>query len=196
MKMKAFFMPSAGLVALLFCCSFNQVQAQELGTSVKYCEAVLPTIQNQLQADADATCTTQTSCVTCTDRASGIMLAATLVVQPKAASCKTATEIKPVRDVMSRGAVETRQPRFTVDIIQSPCFSTGTNLQVYSPGNDLTTREYSIIWEVDGQLKGRGLSLSCVVGKEAKVRVTYLPTNEAVTLSMKLSTAPTETKRN
>ena len=67
MKIKVFFKFSTALVALLFCCSINQIQAQDgamtTGKQVKICDAILPAIQKQLQADADATCTTQTTCV-------------------------------------------------------------------------------------------------------------------------------------
>lgn len=198
MKMKAFFMPLATLIAILICCNFNQVQAQDGGlsstptkTAVKYCDAVLPTIEKQLQANADATCTTQTTCVTCTDRASSISLAATLVVQPKKSDCGSATDIKTEADALSRGGGMADLPKFTIDIIQSPCFNGGTNLEVYSPGNDLSSREFSIMWEVDGQLIGNKLNVACAKGSTAKVRVTYLPTAQFATVSMKLNQTPT-----
>ncbi len=196
MKIKAFFMSSAALVAVLFCFSLTSVQAQSggaIGTStVKYCSDILPTIEKQLQADADATGTTQTACVRCKDKSTQIVIDATVVAQPKDAG---ATDIKTVTDNLSRGGMAI-EPKFTAQIIQSPCFRGGTNLEVSSPGNDLSTREWSIVWDVDGQALGSGLNLACATGKTAKVRVTYQPTGDFVTLEMKLNSGSTDSLRN
>ncbi|MCF8243525.1 MAG: hypothetical protein K9J46_00110 [Saprospiraceae bacterium] len=189
-------MSSAALVAVLFCFSLTSVQAQDVGaigtSKVKYCDAVLPAIEKQLQADADATGTTQITCVKCREKATQIVISATVVAQPKDAG---ATDIKEVTDNLSRGGAVV-EPRFTAQIIQSPCFRGGTNLEVGSPGNDLSTREWSIVWDVDGQALGSGLNLACASGKVAKVRVTYRPTGDFVTLEMKLNAEGTDSIRN
>jgi len=199
MKMKVVFSFSTVLVAILFCCNLNQVQAQSGSLSgsggtttsktpmVEYCDVRLPVIEKQLKDDANATCTTQSACVECMDRTSKLVLAATLVVQPDNADCKPVSNIETVVDAKSRGGSVPTTPRFTASIIQSPCFNGGTNLEVYVPGHSLTNREFAFLWEVDGIKAGHLPSVQCACGKEAKVRVTYLPTGETVNLAMKLN---------
>ncbi len=208
MKLKAIFVPTAMFV--LFCCNLNQVQAQTDGgatarktTTVAFCDAKLPAVQKELQADANETCTTQTTCVECMDRASKIVLAATIVVQPTNPGCKPVTNIDidadfdpkadagSGTDAKSRGADTgtSAKPtkRFAPQLIQSPCFRNGTNLEVYVPGFDSDSREFAYLWEIDGKKAGHLPSVQCACGKEAKVRVTYLPANQTVLLVMKLN---------
>ncbi|MCF8243526.1 MAG: hypothetical protein K9J37_16630 [Saprospiraceae bacterium] len=214
MKMKAIFSSVSVLAALFFCCSLNQVQAQaatkgkartnakagakvdaKVDANANYCDAVLPAIEKQLQADADATCTTQTTCVDCMDRTSKMTLAATLYVQPNKAACNSAsdivansvTDIVANTDALSRGASKQAPHRFVAKLMQSPCYAGGTNLEVVVPGYDLRKKQFSFLWEVDGKKAGHLTSVQCACGKEAKVRVTHLLTGESVNLTMKLN---------
>ena len=195
MKMKAFFCSTAVLVAL-FCCSLNQVQAQSnLQTGVKkapkasvaYCDAKLPPEGKRLQELANETCTTQTACVACMDRASKIALAATLVVQPDKEGCKPATDIATEDAAISKGAQKQKPTSFHAQILQSPCIAGGTSLEVYIPGSGHASREFSYLWELDGGKGGHQPKQTCICGKWAKVRVTRLATGESVTLSIKLN---------
>ncbi|MBI1227544.1 MAG: hypothetical protein GC192_20090 [Bacteroidetes bacterium] len=194
--MKAISLATSCAIATLFFCCLNQLQAQtDGGTStssqVKYCDLALPTLEKKLQTEADATCTTQSGCIECMDRTSKMILAATLVVQPKMAECKTVTDIEVQPDPKSRGiaAIDDPVSTFQPKIIQSPCFAGGTNLEVYVPGHDIDNREFAFLWEVDGHKAGHLPTVQCACGKIATVRVTYLPTAQAVTLRMKLNSA-------
>lgn len=189
MKMKAI-----SLASFLFLCCLNPVSAQTDGGStttsnqIMYCDLALPALEQKLQTEADATCTTQSGCVECMDRTSNMTLAATLVVQPKNPSCKTVTDIEVATDAKSRGAGAIDDPvLFQPKIIQSPCFAGGTNLEVYVPGYDAAKREFAFLWTVDGRKAGHLSNIQCACGKTATVRVTYLPTGQSVTLKMKLN---------
>ncbi|MBK9017592.1 MAG: hypothetical protein IPM82_28075 [Saprospiraceae bacterium] len=196
--MKAFFVSTAVLVALLTCCSLNEIQAQSgalsgAGGAVDktpkpdYCELVLPKVERELKADANATCTTQSACVECMDKASKIILAATLVVQPDKEGCKPATDITTEDAAISRGAQKQKPASFRAQILQSPCYAGGTNLEVYIAGYGQTSREFSYLWEIDGKKGGHLPKQTCICGKLAKVRVTHLATGESVTLNMRLN---------
>lgn len=192
--MKAFFSSVSAVAAFFLCCGLNQVQAQDATgggvrttSDAKYCDAVLPDIEKQLQSDADATCTTQTTCVECMDRTSKMTLSATLYVQPNKSVCKAVTDIVTDADVASRGATKQAPKRFYAKLMQSPCFAGGTNLEVVVPGYDLNKKQFSFMWEVDGKKAGHLTSVQCACGKEAKVRVTHLRTGESVNLTMKLN---------
>ena len=198
MKMKAFFSSTVIFALLLFCCGLNQVQAQAKTSAaqsktttsstfdIPFCDAVLPNFNKQLQTDANATCTTQTTCVECLDRASKTVVSATLYVQPDKADCKGATEITYIDDdAKSRGTKPA--PRFRPKLLQNTCFASGTNLEVVVPGYDMSKRQFGYLWEVDGKKAGHLPTVQCACGKEAKVRVTYLQTGESVSLSIKLN---------
>ena len=203
--MKAFFGSTAVLVALLTCCSLNEIQAQSGALSgsgraddktpqLDYCELLLPKVERELKADANATCTTQSACVECMDKASKIALAATLVVQPDKEGCKGATDIATDEDAVSRGAQKQKPASFRAKILQSPCYAGGTNLEVYIIGYGSSSREFSYLWEVDGKKGGHQPKLSCICGKSARVRVTRLATGESVTLSLKLHSTCADTR--
>ncbi len=201
MKMKVFFSCAATFVALLLCCGLNQVQAQSgslpgsggkttTNPTVDFCDLILPAVEKQLKTDANASCSTQSTCVDCMDRASKMVLSATLYVQPDKTDCKGATDISLEEDATaSRGAAKQKPstPRFRPKMMQSPCFAGGTNLEVIVPGHDLNKREFGFMWEVDGKKAGHLSSVTCACGKEAKVRVTHLGTGESVNLTMKLN---------
>lgn len=191
---------SSALAVLFTCCSLNFAQAQSGGLTgaggtvggtdkVEFCDLILPKVHKELQAEADATCATQFSCVQCMDRTSKMELAATLVVQPVKSDCKPVTDVKIQPDAVSRGAsnVPKPAPRFRAEILQSPCFAGGTNLEVYIAGYGTCGREFSYLWEVDGRKAGHLTSIACACGKEAKVRVTHLPSGESTTLVAKLN---------
>jgi hypothetical protein len=152
-----------------------------------YCELLLPKLERELKDEANATCTTQSACVECLDKASRIALAATLVVQPDKEGCKPATDITTDDAALSRGSQKQKPASFRAQILQSPCIAGGTSLEVYIPGYGHASREFSYLWEIDGGKGGHLPKLTCICGKSARVRVTRLATGESVTLSMKLN---------
>lgn len=202
MKMKPFFPFAATFAALLLCCGLSQVQAQSASLSgsggktntnpmVDFCDLILPSVEKQLKTDANATCSTQSTCVDCMDRASKMVLSATLYVQPDKLDCKGITDINYQVDAAetSRGVAKPKPstPRFRPKLMQSPCFAGGTNLEVLVPGYDMNKREFGFLWEVDGKKAGHLNTVTCACGKEAKVRVTHLGTGESVNLTMKIN---------
>lgn len=198
MKMKAFFLPTSSLVALLFCCVLNQVQAQKTAKTsdtkttatnvldAPYCDAVIPDINKRLQTEANASCTTQTTCVECLERNSATVISASLFVQPTKTDCNGATNISYVEeDPKSRGMKPA--PRFRAKIMQNPCFAGGTNLEVVIPGYDISRGEFSFLWEVDDKKAGHLPAIQCACGKAAKVRVTHLASGESLSLGLRLN---------
>ncbi len=199
MKMKAFLVPSAALVLLLTCCCMNSAQAQSGSLSgsggtvntakVEFCDIALPKLETTLKSEANATCNTQYACIECKDRASSLVIAATLVVQPEKADCKPAASIATQTSSLSRGGDMVQAPNFNASILQSPCFASGTNLEVYVAGYGTASREFTYLWEMDGLKGGHLPSIQCASGKTASVRVTQLATGASKTLVVTLNSS-------
>lgn len=153
----------------------------------EYCDELLPKVQKELQDDANAQCQTLYVCLECVERKSNQVLYATIVVQPTSPNCRSLKEISTLDTPPSRGNEKPKRPRFQVEIIQSPCFAEGNNLEVFIPGWGQGTREFSYLWEIDGNKGGHLPSVTCACGKEARVRVTHLPSGESVVKIIKLS---------
>jgi hypothetical protein len=202
--MKALFFKSVVLFAM-FMFGFAQTgnsqtkQATEKKSTTalaqtNYCDQVIANTNKRLKEEANATCATQHTCVECTDRTTMMKIYATMVVQPDKPGCKVATEIAISDDAVSRGT-ETRTG-FRAELLQSPCFAGGTNLEVFLPGYGQASREFSYLWEIDGGKGGHLPTIQCACGKEAKVKVTQLATGESITLVAKLgSTCGDSTKK-
>ena len=194
--MKAMFFKSVVLFAMFTFCFATEGNSQNNKAVDKkasnslaeanYCDQVLAATSKKLKAEANSTCATQYTCVECTDRTTMMKIYATMVVQPDNPICKMATEIAVKEDAASRGADKEPTSRFRAELLQSPCFAGGTNLEVFLPGYGQASREFSYLWEVDGGKGGHLPSLQCACGKEAKVRVTQLATGESITLVAKL----------
>lgn len=152
-----------------------------------YCDQFIEATNKKLKEEANATCTTQYTCVECTDRTSNMKIYATMVVQPDNPNCKGASEISIKEDAVSRGAEKKGTTEFRAELLQSPCITGGTNLEVFIPGYGKASQAFSYLWEIDGGKGGHLPSLQCACGKEAKVRVTQLATGESITLTAKLN---------
>jgi hypothetical protein len=197
--MKTMIFKSIALAAMFVICFAPKAQSQTKQPGDKktttthqaepnFCDAVLEATSKKLQDEANATCTTQYNCVECTDRKTGMKLYATMVVQPTNPTCKVVTEISVKEDAVSRGS-EAKAVDFRAELLQSPCFAGGTNLEVFLPGYGQASREFSYLWEIDGSKGGHLPNVQCACGKEAKVRVTQLATGESITLVAKLNSA-------
>ncbi len=192
--MKVIFFKSVVLLAMFMCCFAHVGNSQTKQTAEKkastslaqtnYCDQVITATNKKLKEEANATCASQHTCVECTDRTTMMKIYATMVVQPDKPNCKMVSEIAISDDAVSRGT-ETRTG-FRAELLQSPCFAGGTNLEVFLPGYGEASREFSYLWEIDGGKGGHLPTIQCACGKEAKVRVTQLATGESITLVAKL----------
>ncbi|MBK9017593.1 MAG: hypothetical protein IPM82_28080 [Saprospiraceae bacterium] len=201
MKIKSVFVQSSLLFVLFTCFGLNFTQAQTgavsgaggtVGTpsKVEYCDAALPKVEADLRSDANETCTTQYSCVECMERATKLVVAATVVVQPTDASCnpvKVNTRMDTDAALSRGGGIVPRKSTFSASILQSPCYDGGNNLEVYIAGYELGTDKFRYQWVIDGEPGGTDSSANqedkgCVNGTKATVKVTQLSTGASKTL--------------
>jgi hypothetical protein len=183
------------LLASLFCLSANLTLAQDAIPAPPTCDKVLATTQADLQKQADATCTTATRCVACSEKKSGAVVYATLLAQPNCKTPPRETRANPSANTdfnkpnTVAKAADTRPGPPVFDIFQERCEDgSGVDLDVFIPGNamECSKDQYSFLWEVDGGKGGHTADLKCACGKTAKLTVTNIKTGLSYTKRVEL----------
>lgn len=78
---------------------------------------------------------------------------------------------------------EAEAPAFDVQMVISPCFASGATIQARTP---TSPQDYAFLWEVDNKPAGHFHRLTCICGKNVKVRVTRFSDGATVTKSVEM----------
>ncbi len=147
-----------------------------------FCDAIMPKVVEELQKTAASTCKTATTCVRCTERASGAEMYATLYAQPKDPKCNVTTGVS--YDTKNG----TDNPlRLYFEVLQSVCIREGVTLALSFPDTRVDLSLYSIVWEVDGRVVSQSQQANCICGKTGSVTVTEKSSGRQAKKYMKLA---------
>lgn len=151
-------------------------------TKAPFCDAIMPKVVEELQKTASSTCKTATTCVRCTERASGAEMYATLYAQPKDPKCNVTTgvayDIKKGSD---------NPLRLYFEVLQSVCIREGVTLALSFPDTRVDLSLYSIVWEVDGRVVSQSQQANCICGKTGSVTITEKSSGRQAKKYMKLA---------
>jgi hypothetical protein len=147
-----------------------------------FCDAIMPKAMEELQKAATSTCKTATTCVRCTERASGTELYATLYAQPKDQKCNVMTGVAYDTPKGSEN-----QLRLYFEVLQSVCIREGVTLALSFPDTRVDLSLYSIVWEVDGRVVSQTQQANCICGKTGSVTVTEKSSGRQAKKYMKLA---------
>ncbi|MEQ1746909.1 MAG: hypothetical protein ABMA02_15860 [Saprospiraceae bacterium] len=156
--------------------------SEDPNSKAPFCELAIPKATEDLQSKADKSCQTASTCVRCTDKASGVEVYATVYAQPKIPRCNVVNGI-------SYDQIGVKPLPVYVEILQSVCTREGVTLEVSFPNSRVHPNQYDIEWEVDNRSIGKGELVNCVCGKAAKVTITEKATGRATTKRMNIANA-------
>ena len=153
-------------------------------TPLPFCDEALPKAKQRLQTEADSKCKTAHACIPCIMRESNTELYATLIVQPKKATCK---KLDALKTLAAEGVEE--QQVFPFEILQSVCTRSGVSLEVFFPDSRLKPTDFSYEWTIDGKVESREAKLDCGCGKNTTLKVTKNGTKQSSTKAFALPEA-------
>ncbi len=141
-----------------------------------HCNEILSTVKKEAQEKANQTCETVTVCTECIEKTSKIKIDAIQVIQP---ACDGAASLEEL--VIEANPGHKNVP-LNLQILQSPCYAKGINLEAYVPGiaHDSNRNNLAYLWEIDGKKAGHEKTITCTCGKKAVVRVTDLDSGISV----------------
>lgn len=156
--------------------------SEDLNTKAPFCELAIPKAMEDLQSKSDKSCQTASTCVRCTEKASGTEVYATIYAQPKIPRCNVVNGV-------SYDVSPTKSLPVYMEVLQSVCTREGVTLDVKFPNTCIDPSQYDIAWEVDGRSVGKGGQVNCVCGKSAVVTLTEKSTGRTAIKRMNIANA-------